>query len=283
MRVSNVLRVNVNTLLALMHLYNKCDVDTLEHTYWEKLINSVITSRWAFQCIFHSTFILFIFISLTEVFSLNVKRLSLFSPFTLDIWVDCSIIWQPQPGVNAFCWRCSWFILHSVRQRPELWWIWPQLLLNGKDWFSRCETSTKKWASGREQGNINQRERRVGGRGMKSLLAPSTAGIHQRLSRQLPCVGNELVLSVCVLKQAGGTLILPNQRLFWHVPSVIFLLLFSSDIKTKREKTLFLLAQQLIIPLCSHVVQLYNIMNLHLSCGTLIKFQLLFSNYITLA
>lgn len=166
---------------------------------------------------------------------------------------DCSIIWPPGPGASAFCWRCWWFILQCASQRLALWWIWPQLLRNGEDSFSRCETSAKKWDGAREHGNIN---RRGGGRGVKSLLAPSTAGIHQRLSRQLPWVGNELVLSVCVLKQAGGTLILPNQRLFWHIPSVIFLLLFRSHVKTERVETLFLLAPLLIILLFSHVVQL---------------------------
>lgn len=70
---------------------------------------------------------------------------------------------------------------------------------------------------------------------MKSLLAASATGIHQCLSRQLPWVGNELVSSVCVLKQARGTLILPNQGLCWHIPSVISLLLFYALPETERR------------------------------------------------
>lgn len=61
---------------------------------------------------------------------------------------------------------------------------------------------------------------------MKFLLAASTPGIHQCLSRRLPWTGDELVSSVCVLKQARGTLILPNQEHCRHIPSVISCLLF---------------------------------------------------------
>lgn len=81
-----------------------------------------------------------------------------------------------------------------------------------------------------------------------------------------------MVLSVCVLKQAGGTLIFPNQRLFWRIPSVIFHLSFRSHGQTQPAVTLFSLALPLIILLRSRVAQLQNRMNLHLCCGY-------FSNY----
>lgn len=84
-----------------------------------------------------------------------------------------------------------------------------------------CETSAAKWNSFRE---YNIYIYKSGGR--KSLLAASAPGIHQRLSRQLPWIGDELVSSVCVLKQARWTLILPNQEHCWHIPSVISCLVF---------------------------------------------------------
>lgn len=86
-----------------------------------------------------------------------------------------------------------------------------------------CETSAAKRNSFREYNTYIYKR---GGR--KSLLAAYAPGIHQRLSRQLPWIGNELVSSVCVLKQARGTLILPNQEHCWHIPSVISCLLFHS-------------------------------------------------------
>lgn len=133
------------------------------------------------------------------------------------------------------------------------------------DWFSSCEASTKKWDSGREQGNINQRRGRGGS--MKSLLAASTTGIHQRLSRQLPWVGNELVLSVCVLKQARGALILPNQGPRWHIPSVIFLLLFCSDIKMEQGETCLVSFAVEYTSLHWRVMQLSMYSKLHLCCS----------------
>lgn len=120
-------------------------------------------------------------------------------------------------------------------QRPEPWWIWPQRLVNGGT-DSLAVKQALKSETVVESREILTKGGGEGG-GMKSLLAASTTGIHQRLSRQLPWVGNELVLSVCVLKQARGTLILPNQGPRWHIPSVIFLLLFCSDIKTEQGKT----------------------------------------------
>lgn len=98
-----------------------------------------------------------------------------------------------------------------------------------ENWFSSGETSAEKWNSGREQ------EARTKKGGMKTLLAASATGIHQCLSRQLPWVGNELVSSVCVLKQARGTLILPNQELCWHILPVVSLLLFYPLPETKRQ------------------------------------------------
>lgn len=87
---------------------------------------------------------------------------------------------------------------------------------------------------------VGSRKRERKKEGMKTLLAASATGIHQCLSRQLPWVGNELVSSVCVLKQARGTLILPNQGLCWHIPSVVSLLSFYPRPKTEKtepEKT----------------------------------------------
>ena len=38
-----------------------------------------------------------------------------------------------------------------------------------------------------------------------------------------------------MLKQARGTLILPNQGLCWHIPSVVSLLLFYPLLETERQ------------------------------------------------
>lgn len=61
------------------------------------------------------------------------------------------------------------------------------------NWICSCETSTEKRNSLREQQKYIKKGR------MKSLLAASTPGIHQCLSRRLPWTGDELVSSVCVL------------------------------------------------------------------------------------
>lgn len=146
--------------------------------------------------------------------------------------MDWSIIWQQRTRSKWFPLKV--FVIYFALCEPEaracdeydLSSFWKE------NWFSSCETSTEKWNTGRKP-----EERKKKG-GMKTLLAASATGIHQCLSRQLPWVGNELVSSVCVLKQARGTLILPNQELCWHIPFVVSLLLFYPLLETERQSQL---------------------------------------------
>lgn len=99
-----------------------------------------------------------------------------------------------------------------------------------ENWICSCETSAAKWNSFREYNICIKKGRK------KSLLAASASGIHQRLSRQLPWIGDESVSSVCVLNQARETLILPNQEHRWHIPSVISCLLFNALQEACRQR-----------------------------------------------
>lgn len=125
-------------------------------------------------------------------------------------------------------WRCVWFILNSASQRPGV----MNMTLAPSE--RRTDSRAVKQAL-KSETVVGSRERRGKGGGMKTLLASSATGIHQCLSRQLSWLGNELVSSVCVLKQARGTLILPNQGLCWHIPSVVSLLLFHPLLETERQ------------------------------------------------
>lgn len=129
---------------------------------------------------------------------------------------------------NRCYWRCTWFIQHSASQRPGV----MNMTLAPSE--RRTDSLAVKQAL-RSETVLGSRKRDGKGVGLKTLLAASATGIHQCLSRQLPWLGNELVSSVCVLKQGRRTLILPYQGLCWHIPSIVSLLLFNPLPETETE------------------------------------------------
>lgn len=143
--------------------------------------------------------------------------------------MDWSIIWQQRTWAKWFLPKV--FVIYSALCELEA-----RAVMNMTSATSERRTESVAVKQAVKSETVwGSREIYKKGGGMKSLLAASAPGIHQCLSRQLPWIGDELVSSVCVLKQARGTLILPNQEHCWHIPSVISCLLFYALQEAHRQ------------------------------------------------